>query len=79
MIKERLKVLKFFIKVIDLGESRVREEDMRSECTLQSSTYGTPNYFDPRMIWQAGYHYKSDIWSLGVTFYYILFSKLPYD
>lgn len=39
---------------------------------------GTPIYMSPQVLHQKSYTNKTDIWSLGVLFYELLFAKLPY-
>lgn len=34
---------------------------------------GTPTFIAPQLIMREVYTDKSDIWSLGVTFYYMVF------
>ena len=46
--------------------------------TVKTGSFGTPNYMDPFMIKKAGFKNKSDIWSLGITFYEMLFNEVPY-
>jgi serine/threonine protein kinase len=40
---------------------------------------GTPIYMSPQVLNQKQYTNKTDIWSLGVMFYELLFAKLPYS
>lgn len=40
---------------------------------MSNATCGTPNYMDPLMRYGGeGFNTKSDLWSLGVTFYEML-------
>lgn len=39
---------------------------------------GTPIYMSPQVLAQKNYTDKTDIWSLGILFYELLFAKLPY-
>lgn len=47
-----------------------------------SKVVGTPNYVAPEVIWPAKgccYGFGVDIWSLGVTLYYWLVGKAPFE
>ena len=32
----------------------------------------------PQILKQDKYTYQTDIWSLGITFYFMIFKQLPY-
>lgn len=60
------------IKLIDFGCSRILENpDER-----QHGVAGTPVYMAPE-VYKGDYGTLSDMWSLGVTLYYLLSLKLP--
>ena len=40
---------------------------------------GTPIYMSPQVLSQKQYTSKTDVWSLGVMFFELLFGKLPYS
>jgi serine/threonine protein kinase len=40
---------------------------------------GTAPYMSPEMVGDAAYSTKTDIWSLGVTCYLMLYGKFPYE
>jgi len=40
---------------------------------------GTPIYMSPQVLNQKNYTNKTDVWSLGVMFYELLFGKLPFS
>ncbi|KAM3147831.1 hypothetical protein pb186bvf_000159 [Paramecium bursaria] len=63
---------KGIIKLIDFGESRLIDEDQQFP-TFKMASCGTANYQDPLMKFcSEGFSSKSDIWSLGCTFFEIL-------
>lgn len=40
---------------------------------------GTPIYMSPQVLKQKQYTAKTDVWSMGVIFYELLFGRLPYN
>ena len=40
---------------------------------------GTPIYMSPQVLNQKQYTSKTDVWSLGVMFYELVFGKLPFS
>ena len=40
---------------------------------------GTPVYMAPQILSDKPYTTKSDIWSLGITLFYMLFKTLPWN
>ena len=40
---------------------------------------GSPIYMAPEILKNESYDTKADVWSLGVTFYEMLFGKCPYE
>lgn len=44
-----------------------------------NKTVGTPNYIAPEVLYGAGLSEKSDVWSIGVTFYYMMFGFPPFE
>ena len=45
---------------------------------MSHTCVGTPIYMSPQVLKQKSYSNKTDIWSLGVVYYELLFGKLPY-
>ena len=60
------------LKIIDFGLS--------SNFTLKKEKFivGTPYYMSPEMI-EGIYHYKSDLWSIGVILYCLITGKYPFN
>lgn len=61
-------------KISDFGLSKIlsESEDNISPC-------GTTDYVSYEMVCGRQYSLKTDIWSIGVLFYEMLFNKMPFD
>ena len=66
------------IKLIDFGDS-CPIEDIKCPCTIG----GSPSYSSPELIADQINNFTmakaSDVWAMGVSFYYLLYGKYPYD
>ena len=40
---------------------------------------GTPNNMAPEILEGSSYTYLVDLWAVGVSFFYLLFGKYPFD
>jgi len=65
------------IKVADFGLARLM--DASSKLTVDGSFLGTPHYMSPEQCEGQPVDRRSDIYSLGVTFYEILTGKPPVE
>ncbi|KAL4502412.1 hypothetical protein ABPG72_011999 [Tetrahymena utriculariae] len=61
-------------KLADFGVSKTI--DKKSENTTMR---GTPFFMAPQLLNNQPYTTKSDIWSLGITLFFMLFKRLPWD
>lgn len=52
---------------------------IKGEGKLSTTGVGTPYYLTPEMAVSAEYSFKSDIWSLGVSLYALLYDTMPFD
>ncbi len=66
------------VKVADFGLARVNDETDK-HLTQIGITMGTPLYMSPEQVEGLTVDVRSDIYSLGVTTYYMLAGKPPYD
>jgi serine/threonine-protein kinase ULK/ATG1 len=61
-------------KICDFGFAKYFGELNR----MVKTCVGTPIYMSPQVLKQKPYTSKSDIWSLGVMYYELLFGKIPF-
>lgn len=61
------------LKITDFGFARYVKDDM-----LINTLCGTPIYMAPEIIKHKTYTNKSDLWSLGIIMYEMIFGKLPF-
>jgi eukaryotic-like serine/threonine-protein kinase len=71
------------VKLLDLGLARFDHpvwEASRSELTQLGMMIGTPDYVSPEQIRDShGADIRSDLYSLGCTFYHMLTGRAPFD
>ena len=77
------------IKLADFGISRYYNDtnteflsqsfidDLKGEAN--SGGVGTPLFMAPEILKDESYNYKIDLYSLGVTLYYLIFDEYPYN
>lgn len=63
-------------KITDFGFARVVEGDM--EKSGQFSKVGTPLYMSPQILNDQKFSAKTDVWSLGMMLYEMLYGKTPW-
>ena len=73
---------KKLVKVLDFGISKVDEphesEDLHA--TGEDSVLGTPHFMSPEQLRNpAKIDVRTDIWSLGVTLFFLLTAELPFE
>jgi serine/threonine protein kinase len=61
-------------KICDFGFAKYFGEMNK----MAKTCVGTPIYMSPQVLKQKPYTSKTDIWSLGVMFYELVFGKLPF-
>jgi serine/threonine protein kinase len=68
------------VKVIDFGLARsIRGEDSSGEITLAAAGFvGTPHFASPEQLEELDLDVRSDIYSLGVTLWYMLAGEAPF-
>ena len=61
--------------LIDFGFATLLD---KGDPAVLSERFGTPFYMSPEMMGRKLYNSKSDIWSLGVIYYQMVFGTLPF-
>jgi serine/threonine protein kinase/TPR repeat protein len=70
----------FLVKVIDFGLAKAAERDSGDTATLtQGGFLGTPHFASPEQLEERELDSRSDIYSLGVTLYYMLAGRTPFS
>ena len=69
------------VKVIDFGLAKILQTDGTdtSASITGSAIVGTPHYISPEQLEEKGLDARSDIYSLGVTLWYMLTGRPPYS
>jgi serine/threonine-protein kinase len=75
----------FIVKILDFGLARLHDPEQRiggdagSIVMPENTVMGTPDYLSPEQARNLhDVDIRSDLYSLGCTFYYLLTGKLPY-
>lgn len=63
------------IKIGDFGLSKC----LKSPTDIADSMVGSPLYMSPEILRGESYTMKSDIWSLGIVFYEMIFGVCPFN
>ena len=67
------------VKVLDFGLAKIIGPDATTNLTLESSTFGTPEYASPEQITEAPVDVRTDIYSFGVVGFKMLAGRPPYE
>jgi serine/threonine protein kinase/CheY-like chemotaxis protein len=64
------------VKIVDFGLASA--EKFNSEITAAHEFLGTPTFMAPEQAQSSAVDQRADIYSLGITFYYMLYGKAPF-
>jgi eukaryotic-like serine/threonine-protein kinase len=68
-----------FVKVLDFGIAKHRQDDKSFGLTSTGSMVGTPYYMSPEQLLSAKHvDLRSDLWSLGIVTYRMLTGRVPF-
>lgn len=63
------------LKVADFGFARI----LKKPTEMMETMVGSPLYMAPEILQGKAYDKKSDIWSLGVILYQLIFGRVPFE
>lgn len=64
------------VKIVDFGLASA--EKMSARITHVEEFLGTPSFMAPEQAQSSSVDHRADIYSLGITFYFMLYGKLPF-
>lgn len=65
------------IKISDFGVAKmINEHNFDKETTTFS---GTVQFMSPQILRQDKYTFQTDIWSTGISIYFLVFRKMPWS
>ena len=67
------------VRISDFGFSRKMLTEKEKKLNSLMTICGSPNYASPEMIKRLLYNEKTDVWSIGVVFYALLFKTFPFQ
>ncbi|MBM3334900.1 serine/threonine protein kinase, partial [Candidatus Sumerlaeota bacterium] len=74
---ERREAGKLRVKIVDFGLAKIMRED--ADQSAVRKLIGTPKYMAPEVTLGRPADYRSDIYSLGATFYHLMSGRPPFD
>lgn len=68
-----------FVKVVDFGLAKLREETGGIRVTLPGIVCGTPDYMSPEQGRGDALDGRSDLYGLGIVYFQLLTGRLPFE
>lgn len=70
---------KFIGKLSDFGFARIAFDENTNKVMMSNTYCGTLPYYSPQLLTRTPYNpFKTDVWSMGVSFYILLHNRFPY-
>ena len=69
---------KIAVKVIDFGVAKALQDAPDTRTLTHGGFVGTPAFASPEQLWGKSIDVRSDIYSLGVTLWFLLTGKMPF-
>ena len=66
------------VKVLDFGMAKILKNKEAVSLSIQSATYGTPEYMSPEQIAGEKLDHRSDIYSFGILAFELLVGRAPF-
>lgn len=67
------------VKITDFGLAKMVETSPDAEATSSGMIVGTPYYMSPEQARGHDLDHRSDIYSLGITYYHMVTGQVPFD
>jgi serine/threonine protein kinase len=71
--KNKIKYNDIILKIGDFGFAKEIGED-----NMLDTLCGTPIYMAPEILFEKKYYEKSDLWSVGIIFFELIYNKYPF-
>lgn len=65
------------VKIVDFGLASAEKTSVR--ITQSQEFIGTPSFMSPEQAQSSQVDHRADIYALGITFYYMLYGRNPYE
>lgn len=65
-------------KIADFGFAKIVDFPLTDYSQYMVSVVGTPLYMSPQLLEKKKYTSKSDIWSIGIIYFEMLFGRVPW-
>jgi serine/threonine-protein kinase len=67
------------VKILDFGLAKLTETQEGADSTQAGTVVGTPAYMSPEQAFGLTIDHRTDIFALGIAFYWLLAGRLPFQ